>query len=136
MRSNTFEVTGPAGCPGERWEAMAGGRPPARPNPNPSRGRRPKKTPQKEKIQGARERPLSRLSFDVVRVSYANMGGFLRGGRLPPRNSVRLEGLVNFFRYAYPQGGRGGAGETPPPRGEPFSVNMEVAECLWQEKHL
>ena len=70
--------------------------------------------------------PLSTFSIDVDTASYANMRRFLTSGRLPPPNAVRIEELVNYFRYDYPQ-----------PKGkEPFSVNMEVAECPWQEGHL
>jgi Mg-chelatase subunit ChlD len=67
------------------------------------------------------QQPLSTFSIDVDTASYANMRRFLTSGRLPPRNSVRIEELVNYFRYEYPQ----------PKGSEPFSVNMEVAECPW-----
>jgi Ca-activated chloride channel family protein len=67
------------------------------------------------------EQPLSTFSIDVDTASYANVRRFLTSGRLPPPSSVRIEELVNYFRYDYPQ-----------PKGEqPFSVNMEVAECPW-----
>jgi secreted protein with Ig-like and vWFA domain len=72
-----------------------------------------------------REAPLSTFSIDVDTASYANVRRFLNSGRLPPPNAVRIEELVNYFRYDYPQ-----------PRGsDPFSVNMEVTECPWQSKH-
>jgi secreted protein with Ig-like and vWFA domain len=72
------------------------------------------------------QQPLSTFSIDVDTASYANMRRFLTSGRLPPRNSVRIEELVNYFRYEYPQ-----------PKGEqPFSVNMEMAQCPWRDKHL
>jgi Ca-activated chloride channel family protein len=73
-----------------------------------------------------RQNPLSTFSIDVDTASYANMRRFLTGGRLPPADAVRIEELVNYFRYDYPQ-----------PKGpEPFSANMEVAECPWAEGHL
>ncbi|HEY2414639.1 MAG TPA: von Willebrand factor type A domain-containing protein [Pirellulaceae bacterium] len=70
--------------------------------------------------------PLSTFSIDVDTASYANTRRFLTSNRLPPRNAVRIEELVNYFRYDYPQ----------PKDGQPFSVNMEVAECPWREGHL
>jgi Ca-activated chloride channel family protein len=74
----------------------------------------------------SRQQPLSTFSIDVDTASYANVRRFLNGGRLPPANAVRIEELVNYFKYDYPQ-----------PKGrEPFSVNMEVAECPWQTGHL
>jgi Ca-activated chloride channel family protein len=70
--------------------------------------------------------PLSTFSIDVDTASYANTRRFLTSGRLPPRNAVRIEELVNYFRYDYPQ----------PKKGQPFSVKMEVAECPWRDGHL
>src|SRR5205823_5635520 len=72
------------------------------------------------------QQPLSTFSIDVDTASYANMRRFLTSGRLPPRNSVRIEELVNYFRYEYAQ----------PKLDQPFSVNMEVAECPWRAGHL
>jgi Ca-activated chloride channel homolog len=51
---------------------------------------------------------------------------FLNEGRLPPADAVRIEELVNYFQYSYPQ----------PTGREPFSVNMEAAECPWNAGHL
>jgi Ca-activated chloride channel family protein len=70
--------------------------------------------------------PLSTFSIDVDTASYANMRRFLNGGSLPPPDAVRIEELVNYFRYDYPQ----------PKEGEAFSVNMETAECPWNAGHL
>ena len=71
------------------------------------------------------QQPLSTFSIDVDTASYANVRRFLTSGRLPPPSAVRIEELVNYFRYDYPQ-----------PKGDdPFSVNMEMAECPWNEGH-
>ena len=65
---------------------------------------------------------ISTFSIDVDTASYANMRRMLNSGRRPPPNSIRLEELVNYFQYDYPQ-----------PTGEhPFSVNLELADCPWQ----
>jgi Ca-activated chloride channel family protein len=70
-------------------------------------------------------RPLSTFSIDVDTASYANMRRFLNQGQLPPPDAVRLEELVNYFAYEYPQ-----------PRQEaPFSVTTEVASCPWNPNH-
>ena len=69
--------------------------------------------------------PLSTFAADVDTASYANVRRFLTGGRLPPKDAVRVEELVNYFRYDYAQ-----------PRGEaPFSVTTELAACPWQKDH-
>ena len=69
--------------------------------------------------------PLSTFSIDVDAASYSNVRRFLREGRLPPRDAVRIEEMVNYFTYDYPE-----------PSGEhPFSVVAEVGECPWNPAH-
>lgn len=69
--------------------------------------------------------PLSTFSIDVDTASYSNTRRFLNEGQLPPRDAVRIEELVNYFSYEYPQ-----------PLGEaPFSVKAEVADCPWNTQH-
>jgi len=67
------------------------------------------------------EAPLSTFSIDVDTASYANVRRFLTAGRLPPRDAVRIEELVNYFRYDLPQPG----GDAP------FSVTVEATGCPW-----
>src|SRR2546423_102374 len=69
--------------------------------------------------------PLSTFSIDVDTASYSNTRRFLNEGQLPPRDAVRIEELVNYFSYDYPQ----------PAGGEPFTVKAEVAECPWNTQH-
>ncbi|HEX6184976.1 MAG TPA: VWA domain-containing protein [Pyrinomonadaceae bacterium] len=69
--------------------------------------------------------PLSTFSVDVDTASYSNTRRFLTEGRLPPRDAVRIEELVNYFTYEYPQ----------PDSSAPFSVTAEVAECPWDVRH-
>ncbi|HKO56025.1 MAG TPA: VWA domain-containing protein [Thermoanaerobaculia bacterium] len=69
--------------------------------------------------------PLSTFSIDVDRASYANVRRFLNGGTAPPRDAVRIEEMINYFRYDYPD-----------PRGaDPFSITTELAGCPWNERH-
>lgn len=68
---------------------------------------------------------LSTFSIDVDTASYANVRRFLNQDQLPPKNAVRIEELINYFKYDYKQ-----------PEGEdPFSVNVEVAACPWAAEH-
>jgi len=69
--------------------------------------------------------PLSTFSIDVDTASYANVRRFLNGGSLPPRDAVRIEELINYFRFDYPRA----TGDTP------FSVHTEIAACPWNQKH-
>ncbi|MCO6437793.1 MAG: von Willebrand factor type A domain-containing protein [Phycisphaerae bacterium] len=71
------------------------------------------------------QQPVSTFSIDVDTASYANVRRFLTKGMLPPTPAVRIEELINYFHYDYP----------PPTGDEPFSVNVEFAECPWNAEH-
>ena len=69
--------------------------------------------------------PLSTFSIDVDVASYANMRRFITGNKLPPVDAVRIEEMINYFDYDYPQ-----------PKGkQPFSINAEYSDCPWNAKH-
>lgn len=69
--------------------------------------------------------PLSTFSVDVDTAAYANVRRFLNQGQRPPRAAVRLEEMINYFRYDYPQ----------PVGNAPFSVTVDMADCPWQPQH-
>ena len=69
--------------------------------------------------------PLSTFSIDVDTASYANVRRFITDGMLPPAGAVRIEELVNYFRFDYPQ----------PSANEPFSITTELAPCPWNPRH-
>ena len=69
--------------------------------------------------------PLSTFSIDVDTASYANVRRFLTDGSLPPAGAVRIEELINYFRFDYPK----------PDRDDPFSVTTELAACPWNPNH-
>jgi Ca-activated chloride channel family protein len=73
----------------------------------------------------ARDNPTSTFSIDVDTASYANVRRFLDQGSLPPPDAVRLEELVNYFRYT-----------DPAPKGEaPVAARTEVGPCPWAPEH-
>lgn len=73
----------------------------------------------------ARTNPLSTFSIDVDTGSYSNIRRFINQGQLPPPDAIRIEEMINYFRYQYPQ-----------PQGDkPFSINTEVSESPWNPKH-
>lgn len=75
-------------------------------------------------FQTPRKEPLSTFSIDVDKASYANTRRFLNEGMLPPPDVVRIEELINYFDYDYPQ-----------PDGEhPFSITTELSECPWNKE--
>lgn len=71
------------------------------------------------------QNPLSTFSIDVDEAAYANVRRYLNEGSLPPAGAVRLEEMINYFDYTYPQ----------PTDEHPFSVNTEVAACPWNSEH-
>ncbi len=73
----------------------------------------------------AAQEPLSTFSIDVDTASYANVRRMVNNGQKPPVDAVRIEELVNYFSYSYPEA----AGE------HPFSVSAEVAACPWKLEH-
>jgi Ca-activated chloride channel family protein len=69
--------------------------------------------------------PLSTFSIDVDRASYSNVRRFINMGQLPPVDAVRIEEMINYFSYKYPE-----------PNGEhPFAVYTELSVCPWNSKH-
>ncbi|RKD89928.1 vWA domain-containing protein [Mangrovibacterium diazotrophicum] len=65
--------------------------------------------------------PLSTFSIDVDNASYSNVRRYLNQGQLPPKDAVRVEEMINYFSYDYPE-----------PEGEhPFSVTTELGTCPW-----
>lgn len=71
------------------------------------------------------DNPLSTFSIDVDAASYSNVRRFLNQGQLPPSGAVRIEEMVNYFHYEYPQ----------PSGDQPFSINTEMAEAPWNKEH-
>jgi Ca-activated chloride channel family protein len=72
-----------------------------------------------------RHNPLSTFSIDVDNASYSNIRRFINSGQLPPADAVRIEEMINYFKYDYPE-----------PDGEhPFSVYTEMAACPWNTNH-
>jgi len=71
--------------------------------------------------------PLSTFSIDVDRAAYANVRRFLNEGDLPPAEAVRIEEMINYFTYNYPQP----AANSP----HPFTISAEVAACPWNPEH-
>lgn len=65
--------------------------------------------------------PLSTFSIDVDNASYTNIRRFLNVGQPVPKDAVRVEEMVNFFKYTYPQ----------PKNEHPFSINTEVSDSPW-----
>lgn len=73
----------------------------------------------------AKKEPLSTFSIDVDTASYSNMRRYLNYNSLPPKDSVRIEELINYFTYKYPE----------PEDGKPFSVSTEISNAPWKKEN-
>ncbi len=74
-------------------------------------------------VKSVAQDPVSTFSIDVDTGSYSNIRRMLLDeGRLPPVDAVRIEELVNYFNYQYPQ----------IKSVHPFTVNTETVDSPWQ----
>jgi len=77
-------------------------------------------------FESPKKAPLSTFSIDVDNASYTNIRRFINDGQKVPKDAVRIEEMMNFFKYKYPQ-----------PEGQnPFSINTEVSESPWNKNSL
>ncbi len=68
---------------------------------------------------------FSTFSIDVDNASYSNMRRYIAHNQTPPRAAVRVEEMINYFNYDYPQ----------PEDKKPFSITTELGECPWNDDH-
>ncbi|MAP79576.1 MAG: hypothetical protein CL526_00675 [Aequorivita sp.] len=68
--------------------------------------------------------PLSTFSIDVDKAGYSNIRRMLNNGQKVPKDAVKIEEMVNYFSYNYPQ-----------PKGkDPFSITANVVNSPWNEE--
>jgi Ca-activated chloride channel homolog len=72
-----------------------------------------------------RKEKTTTFSIDVDGASYANVRRFLNANIAPPSDAVRIEEMINYFTYNYPQ----------PTDNKPVTVATEVAGCPWDTNH-
>jgi uncharacterized protein DUF3520/protein with von Willebrand factor-like domain len=73
----------------------------------------------------ALSRSRSSVPLLVSSGSYLDVRRSITAGVLPTREAVRIEGMINYFAYEYPQ----------PIGHESFSLNVEVVACPWEPTH-
>ena len=70
------------------------------------------------------EMPVSTFSIDVDTAAYGYMRASLNEGRLPEKDAVRIEELINYFPYGY----------TPPPTPDtPFAAQVSLMPAPWND---
>ncbi|MFC7773505.1 vWA domain-containing protein [Flavobacterium sp. GCM10027622] len=72
-------------------------------------------------FESPKQSPLSTFSIDVDNASYTNVRRFLNNGMQVPKDAVRIEEMINFFKYQYPK----------PTDKHPFSIDTEYSDCPW-----
>lgn len=70
--------------------------------------------------------PVSTFSIDVDTASYSNTRRYLNQGYLPPADAVRIEELVNYFDFGYPE----------VESEHPFDFNTALSTCPWNEDNM
>nr|CRH04903.1 conserved protein of unknown function [include vWF_A, VWA and DUF3520 domain) [Candidatus Magnetococcus massalia] len=73
-------------------------------------------------IKQVAQEPVSTFSIDVDTASYSNMRRILKGGEMLPKDAVRVEELINYFSYDYPQ---------PKSKQSPLSVTAKTLPSPW-----
>jgi len=71
------------------------------------------------------DNPLSTFSIDVDAASYSNVRRYIQANQLPPAGAVRIEEMINYFKYDY----------DGPENDHPFEVYTEMSECPWNSDH-
>lgn len=75
-------------------------------------------------VKKVSEEPVSTFSIDVDTASYAFTRSALNKGRLPQKNAVRVEELINYFDYDYP---------LPKTLTQPFKPTIAVYPTPWNQ---
>jgi Ca-activated chloride channel family protein len=68
---------------------------------------------------------FSTFSIDVDAASYANVRRFLNDKQTVPPDAVRIEEMINYFNYNYPQ----------PDGNDPIKIVTELGKCPWNPDH-
>lgn len=68
---------------------------------------------------------VSTFSIDVDKAAYSNIRRMINNGEYVNKNAVRIEEMINYFKYNYPQ----------PQNNQPFSINTEYNDSPWNSQH-
>ena len=64
---------------------------------------------------------VSTFALDVDKAAYSNVRRFIENDELPPVDAVRIEEMINYFPYAYPE-----------PKGKDIlAVHTQLTACPW-----
>jgi len=67
--------------------------------------------------------PLSTAGIGAGGASFSNIRRYLSNNKLPKKDAVRIDEMINYFDYGYPD----------PAEDALFSVNTELVSCPWSD---
>src|SRR5690554_2052622 len=76
-------------------------------------------------FESAQSNPVSTFSIDVDNAAYTNIRRFINNGQTVPKDAVRIEEMINFFKYDYAQ----------PSSQHPFAIHTEYSDAPWNPNH-
>ncbi|WCM41716.1 von Willebrand factor type A domain-containing protein [Flavobacterium sp. CBA20B-1] len=80
---------------------------------------------QENLFESSHTNPVSTFSIDVDNAAYTNIRRFINNGQKVPKDAVRVEEMINFFKYDY----------SKPTDSHPFSINTEYSDSPWNKNH-
>lgn len=66
----------------------------------------------------------STFAIDADGAAYSNLRRYITNNEKPPKDAIRIEELINYFNYKYPDS-----------KSDPIAADGEVAACPWAEGH-
>lgn len=76
-------------------------------------------------FESTNNQPVSTFSIDVDNASYSNIRRMINYGSIVDKDAVRIEEMINYFKYDYPQ----------PENKQPFGINTEYSDSPWNPNH-
>ncbi|WP_207535621.1 vWA domain-containing protein [Desertivirga arenae] len=76
-------------------------------------------------FQNPKDQALSTFAVDVDGASYTNLRRFINNGQLPPKDAVRVEEMINYFKYDL----------EGPKDDKPVAIHTELSSAPWNAQH-
>lgn len=82
-------------------------------------------TYRENRFVSVQQEAFSTLSLDVDAASYSNIRRMINAGKMPEKDAVRIEEMINYFSYNYAE-----------PKGEhPVNINAQITESPWNKDY-
>ncbi len=82
-------------------------------------------TYRENRFVSVQQEALSTLSLDVDVASYSNIRRMINAGKMPDKEAVRIEEMMNYFSYNYTE-----------PKGEhPVNIDAQITDSPWNKNY-